>query len=149
MTMIMTASTTTITRLKSRGRIRYSPTNNGKMERRDGGTTKWWMVIDADPEIGRYYRELFRLNSYKTRVLNRPVWNAHISVVTDEYPPNPGVWRKHERKWIDFEYVPQPCENGTYVWLPVVCEKALDLREELGLKRNPFYPLHLTIGNTK
>lgn len=135
--------------MKSQGRIRYSPTNNGKTERRDGGTTKWWVVIDVDPEIGRYYRELFRLSCYKTGVLNRPTWDAHISVVANEIPPDQTAWRKYERKLITFEYIHRPEGNGVYVWLPVICSQALDLREELGLSRNPYHPLHLTIGNTK
>lgn len=143
------ATMTTTTTLKSRGRIRYSPTNNGKIERRDGGTTKWWVVIDVDPEIGRYYRELYRLSHYKTQVINRPAWDAHISIIANEVPPDQTAWRKHERRWINFEYLHQPLSNGLYVWLPVICEEALDLREELGLKRNPYHPLHLTIGNNK
>jgi len=136
-------------RYKSKGKIRYSPTNNGKIERRDGGTTKWWVVLDVDEEIGRYYRELYRLNHYKTQVINRPAWGAHVSVVADEIPLNQTAWRKYDRKLINFDYLPQPLGNGKYVWLPVVCEELLDLREELGLKRNPYHPLHLTVGNNK
>lgn len=134
---------------KTRGRIRYSPTNNGKIERRNGGSTKWWMIIDVDPEIGKYYRELYKLANFKTKVINRPIWDVHISIVTGEIPPNKTLWKKHEKRWIEFEYFHQSLSNEVFVWLPVICEEALDLREELGLQRNPFHPLHLTIGNKK
>jgi hypothetical protein len=149
MTVVMIVDTTMTMIVKGRGRIRYSPTNNGKIERRDGGTTTWWVVIDVSPEIGRYYRELYRLDSFNVRTINRPTWDAHISIVTNEEPPNKTFWRSYERKWIDFEYVHKPDSNGVHVWLPVICPAALDLREELGLKRDPYYPLHLTVGNNK
>lgn len=139
----------TMMTFKSRARLRYSPTNNGREIRRDGGSTKWWLVADCDPEIGRYYRELYRLNYYSVHTIQRPSWGAHISIISDEKPPDETHWRKHEGKLIEFEYSYMLEGNGMYVWLPVLCEKALDIREELGLKRNPFYPLHLTIGNRK
>lgn len=131
------------------GRIRYSPANNGKMTRRDGGTTKWWVVIDVHPEIGNYYRDLYRLKNFNTKRIFRPMWDAHISIISDERPPDETHWKKYEGKKIRFEYEHRPLNNGIYFWLPVNCEQALDLREELGLKRNPRYPLHLTVGNCK
>jgi len=69
--------------------------------------------------------------------------------VANEIPPDQTHWREYERKWIEFEYTPVLKSNGVYVWLPVICEEALDLREELGLSRNPYHPLHLTVGNNK
>lgn len=140
---------TNIIKFKSRGRIRYSPTNNGKSIRRDGGTTKWWIIIDCDPGIGHYYRDLYQMANYGVHKLQRPTWDAHISIVSNEKPSNMSFWKKYEGVYVDFEYVPIAESNKLYVWLPVVCEKALDIRSELGLKRNPYYPLHLTFGNRK
>lgn len=81
--------------------------------------------------------------------MQRPAWEAHISVIANEMPPNIGLWRAYDGQEIAFSYEPAPEFNGIYVWLPVICERALDIREELGLPRQPFYPLHLTIGNNK
>ena len=138
-------------RFRATGRLRYRPTNNGKIIRRDGGTTKWWLVIDCDPNIGMYYRELYRIDNYSVRTIQRPAWDAHISVIANEKPDDKFMtaWRKHEGKRIQFEYEHIACGNDLYVWLPVICEEALDLRQELGLSRNPFHPLHLTVGNCK
>jgi hypothetical protein len=86
---------------------------------------------------------------YKTSELRRPAWEAHISVIRDEKPPNESNWMKYEGETIEFTYTPDLEFNGIYVWLPVVCPKALDIREELGLNRSPFYNLHLTVGNRK
>lgn len=136
-------------RFRSIGKLRYSPQINGSLLRRDGGTTKWWLVIDCDPAIGKYYRELFHLTSHRTQSLQRPAWESHISVIRNEPPPNKSLWKAREGQKIEYEYIPEPVFNGIYVWLPVVCEPALDIREALGLARQPEYPLHLTIGNRK
>ena len=133
----------------AKGRIKYSPTNNGKTVRRDGGTTTWWIIIETNPELGKYYRELYRLDSYNVRTLNRPTWDSHISIVSNEKPLNLFKWNKYQGKEIEFKYISVPKSNDTYVWLPVICEQAFNIREELGLKRTTFCPLHLTIGNTK
>lgn len=158
MVMVMTnrshlrnALTTRTPRFRATGRLRYSPTNNGKIIRRDGGTTKWWLVIDCNPNIGGYYRELYRMENHGAKTIQRPAWDAHISVVTNEKPDDKHIdfWKKYEGRRIEYEYVHQSQSNGTYVWLPVWCDEALDMREELGLNRNPYHPLHLTVGNCK
>jgi hypothetical protein len=46
-----------------------------------------------------------------------------------------------------FDYDPQAQETQGYVWCAVRCPELLDLREELGLAREPQPALHLTIGN--
>ena len=152
MNIVTTKTAPTIitpTRFKSVGRLRYSPTNNGKSIRRDGGTTKWWLVIDCDSNIGRYYRELYRMAHHGVYTIQRPAWDAHISIIANEKPPDEKLWRKYEGRYIEYEYLHKPDGNNLYVWLPVFCEQALDMREELGLKRNPYHPLHLTVGNCK
>lgn len=132
------------------GRLRYSPTlPNGTMVRRDGKTTKWWLVIDCDPLIGRYYRHLYHLYHWKTREIKKPSWEAHISIIANEQPPNEALWRKYDGQHIEFEYNHVAGENDIYVWLPVYCDRALDIRQELGLPRHPYVPLHMTIGNNK
>lgn len=138
--------------LKSTGILRYSPKLNGSLERRDGGSTKWWLVIDVDPEIGRYAREMYRLWTYKTDIIRRPAWEVHVSVIRDEEPADQykPLWEKYNGLEIEFQYdMMGATGDDTYVWLPVVCEQALDIRTELGLSREPYYSLHCTIGNRK
>jgi hypothetical protein len=86
---------------------------------------------------------------YKTSELRRPAWETHISVIRDEKPSNESDWLKYDGQDIEFTYMPDLEFNGIYVWMPVLCPNALDIREELGLPRNPFYDLHLTVGNRK
>jgi hypothetical protein len=128
--------------ISSVGTLRYSPQGLGN-------ASKWWLVIDCDPEIGKYYRHLYYLSNFKTQKIQRPAWEAHITVVRDELPPNENNWGKLNGSKIEFYYSPLPEGDGLFLWLPVRCESALNLREELGLDRNPLYPLHLTFGNYK
>ena len=138
--------------MTSTGTFRYSPKLNGSLERRDGGSTKWWLVLDLDPELGRYFRHLHHLATYRTQKLQRPAWETHISVIRDEEPLDEfkPLWDKYAGQEICFDYdMMNAGSNDIYVWLPVVCETALDIRAELGLPRDPIYPLHLTVGNFK
>ena len=134
---------------KSTGKLRYSPKlNNGSTDRRDGGSTKWWLVIDVSPGIGRYYRDLYAMSRWNVETLQRPLWEAHISVIRDEEPKSQfkPLWNKYNNQRIEFLYDGyNAIGDGTYLWLPVVCEEALKIREELGLPRMPYFPLHLTI----
>jgi hypothetical protein len=73
----------------SKGTIRYSPKLLG--ERR---SENWWVVVDSDEQIGRYYRHLYWLDRWKTDEMSRPAWDAHITVIRDEEPPHKEFWEK-------------------------------------------------------
>jgi hypothetical protein len=125
------------------GKLRYSPKLTGDR------SEKWWVILDADPEIGRYYRNLFQLSQWNVRKLQSPSWAEHITVVRNEEPADSfkQFWHRYDGAEIVFSYCGDMESDGLYCWLPVECPKLLDIREELGLERNPLYPLHLTIGN--
>lgn len=125
------------------GILRYSPSPLGDRELKN-----WWLVVDCDKQIGRYYRALYALEHTNCRKLQRAAWEEHISVVRNE-PPNEEFWGKHEGKVIKFEYEPSARNDGLFFWLDVTCPELLNIREELGLPREPEFGLHLTIGNGK
>lgn len=127
--------------LFSIGKIRYSPKLAGNT------SEKWWVVVDCQKDIGNYYRYLYSHYFYKCKTIQRPAWDEHISVVRNEEPPNKNLWNKYEGCEIQFTYQPNIETDGSYYWLPVECDFLLDLRVELGLSREPEFPLHLTIGN--
>jgi hypothetical protein len=135
--------------MKSVGTFRYSPTLNGSMARRDGGTTRWWLIIDCDPELGRYLRHLYTLGSFRTRKVQAPLWETHISVIRGEEPPDKRAWERFNGVEVEFDYEPVLRETQGYLWAAVVCETALRHREELGLPRDPDPALHMTVGNLK
>ena len=53
---------------------------------------------------------------------------------------------KWNKKEIEFTYDTNVRTNGEDWWLRVYSKDLLDIREEAGLPRNPFFNLHLTIG---
>lgn len=124
------------------GILRYSPKLLG-----DKSSSKWWLVIDCDPEFGKYYRNLFYLMTNRCYKLQRPAWECHITVIRDEEPPNKELWEKYNGQEIDFQVIPQIETNGDYYWFPVKCDLALDMRQELGLGREPVLPFHVSIGH--
>ena len=130
---------------RSTGVIRYSPKLLGPT------SDRWWVVIDCDPEIGRYVRHLFHLHRHRCEAMQRPAWKEHITVIRDEEPRQSlqPLWEAYNGCTLDFLWSPEVETDGEYFWLPVQCPFALDMREELGLARNPLYPLHLSIGHTR
>lgn len=133
------------------GLCRFSPPLNagGGRVRRDGRTTDWWLILECEPDVGRYLRHLHHLDTHRTGLLSDPLWGPHVSIVQDERPPEMRLWRSLEGQPMTFEYRCPPEDIGAYVFYPVACAEALDYREALGLPREPRRPLHLTIGNRK
>jgi len=125
---------------KSKGKLRYSPELNGNQER-------FWLIADCDKEVGNYYRRLYQNSFWKCRKLQRPSWEEHITIIRNEEPPLLELWDKYDGNEVEFFYDPILKSNDLYFWFDVECPEMLDIREELGLSRNPEYQLHLTIGN--
>ena len=129
----------------------FSPALNrsGSTKRRDGKTTEWWLILACDREIGSYLRSLYRMKNHGVRSLNEPLWGTHVSVIRDEKPPNLEAWKRLEGCELEIEYSREVEIHGGYAVAAAHSEAALDYREELGLPREPPFPLHMTIGNLK
>ena len=125
------------------GRIRYSPKQLGDHQQ------NWWLVLDCDPEIGKYYRHLYWLSQYKCNTLVRPAWGEHISVVRNEKPPKEQIWRLYNNQEVKFYYGKFIQTDGEHFWLGVSCPILIEMRTELGLPKEPDPPLHLTVGHVK
>ncbi len=134
----------------STGYYRFAPALNkeGNKIRRDGSTTDWWLIIECDREIGRYYRHLYEESRHHAVQTREPLWGTHISVVRGEEPPYKNLWANCEGETVEFNYDTEAEIYDGYVVLPVYSDVLLDYRESLGLSREPAYPLHLTVGNT-
>lgn len=125
----------------STGTLRYSPKLLGNRNE------KWWLILDCDPEIGRYYRHLYKKGRYVE--LGRPSWKEHITVIRNEEPPDSYkiLWEKYESESVIFSYKPEIIDNSVYYWLEVDCPRLTEIRLELGLPKDPEFPYHITIGN--
>lgn len=122
---------------------------DGNRVRRDGSTTDWWLIIRFDRDLGRYLRHLYKLASPAQADIAEPLWGPHVSIVQGEKPVNLEYWKDRDGELVSIEYEQDPRETDGYIYLPVLCEPALDYRQRLGLPREPKWPLHLTIGNRK
>ena len=128
----------------STGRLIYDPTLALNVK-----TTKepYWLILDCDNQIARYYRWLVRKHLYLDWLIG-PAWGAHISIIRGETPTHPEFWGQENGKLLHFEYSGEVRNNGKHYWLDVVSPQISDVRERLGLGRKPkFSNFHLTIGN--
>jgi uncharacterized membrane protein len=101
-----------------------------------------WLLIEGDGEITRYYRELYKMYRYRVDQLQRPENPCHITIVS-KYQDKPKSWELKEFDGIEveFEYDNFPTDDGIYIWLPVICTKAQDVRDYYCFGK-PFYPFH-------
>lgn len=101
----------------------------------------WWLYAECCPDIGRYYRSLLRWTPYCR--LMPPKWGEHVTIIRREpTPPIVGL----DGQEIEFEYSHGLIGNEKHLWLAVRSERMMDLREQYGLPRQPYYNFHLTIG---
>lgn len=135
------------------GTLRYSP-------KRQGSDQHWWLILDCDPEIGQYYRNLYQKTHANCRKLARPFWGPHITLVRNEEPcdTHKKFWDRYAGEPLEFQYSGGVKDNYTperyrsFYWLDVICPQFDEIRKELGLlpvsqawKKGTSY--HLTIGS--
>ena len=136
--------------LSTVGTFRYSPAIRGESTtRRDGGSTEWWVVIDCDPELGRYLRAQYARHRHQTVQPQPPLWGTHVSVIRGEEPPDKTTWKTFDGQRVEVRYEWEVFETKEYLWLPVSCPEAEAIRVGLGLPPQPEPAMHLTFGNLK
>ena len=116
----------------------------------------WWMVLnDIDEQIGKYYRHLYHLDSYKSKKLAKNYWGSHVTIVRNEIPPNIEKWFSYHNEEVEFKIISSVKDNysperyRSFYWLNVQCSRFDDIREELGLPPNPDRTYHMTIGSVE
>ena len=132
--------------LRGTGRIVYDPFRAGKFDPN-------WCVVEVDTEITRYYR--YWLQKEKHIILQKPSWDAHISVVRGERRANkyPQLWKKYHGQKVDFLYehgvvrcARDKDQPGLFYWVDVECPLLNKIRTELDLPTGMRF--HVTIGRT-
>ncbi len=155
---------------KSKGVIRYDPVRlglnsvdrNGRQNR-----DRWWVIVDVDPEICRYYRwwvmrKILNPLGFEKRkdaikhgfhFIDHPSHGAHISVVRGEKPDDAHMylWKKYDWQRVEFEYQHGPIQTtidrdgqNNYWFVEVRSEFLKNIRLELGRPVN--WNFHLTVG---
>ena len=110
-----------------------------------------WVIVSLDCDIDNYYAWFIK-KRYGIRVLS-PAWGPHISVVrgfSEEGMIDEKIWSNikeiYHNKEIEFLYDTSPRTNGNHWWLKVESEFLYEIREKLGIARQPRWNFHLTVG---
>ena len=140
---------------RSVGRIVYDPKRNNK------NNTKWWMVMEVDREITRYFRwmvdrHIMNITDAENYGVLQPSGDAHVSVLRgfNDLRNVPAVerdamWGKYQGLEVEFFYNPVVylaraefwCVDIIAPWLLTVRQEEWDLPSDYGL--------HLTIGRQR
>lgn len=129
------------------GKLIYNPPR-GKMK-----VNPWWLVLDVEPEITRYYR-WWAKKQYGV-VLCKPAWDAHITIVRGQEPTNPAYWGKYAEHVVPFHIHPGVRQSGdttgwdrpdNYWFVDVFSDELSNIMVELGFPAKNKY--HLTVGRT-
>jgi hypothetical protein len=137
--------------LKVTGIMEFEPEDKTR-KHKSQASWKRVAIIRTNDDTADYYS--WFINRRFNLPLNKPLRGAHVSIVNDaerdfSYGVNPRwetVKAKYDGKPMDFYIDLEPRTNGEHWWFRVYCPAGEDMREELGLKRDPFYSLHMTIG---
>ena len=132
------------------GYIKYDPYRGGMKKR-----TNWWAVVEIDREITRYFRWWVKKEFWID--LKQPSWDAHISIIRGEKPPEHlrHFWKKYDGQRIEFKYKHHVRQSGDttgndrpdhYWFVEVDCPLLKQIRDEFGFPSN--WKQHITIGRT-
>lgn len=110
------------------------------------GQDHWWLVVDCDIEIIRYYRWLSEREL--GRKINTPKHGAHVTVINGTEPlKNKEQWGKFNGEKVELEvgkiYTLPPVEKQLFC-LEIKCPKLVEARQFFGLESE--FPFHMTIG---
>lgn len=129
--------------VKHRGVLVYNPPRPDLRKIRQGND--WFIFLELDYNFAALYR-WFILRRFHLQ-LQPTAWKPHVTVLDGRNKVQPEYrqfWKKYEKKKIEFEYSVDIEQHWKFWTLPVRSETLLDIREELGFKRQ--CELHITIG---
>ena len=137
--------------LKVFGIMEFEPEDKTRKHKNQASWKRVAMIRTHD-DAADYYA--WFINRRFNLPLNKPLRGAHVSIVNDAErdfkhgvePRWSDVKAKYSGKLMDFYIDLEPRTNGEHWWFRIYCPAGEDMREELGLRRDPFYSLHMTIG---
>jgi len=133
---------------KVRGILDFSPEDKTKKHVSQASWKKVAM-IRTNCELDRYYawflKKRFNLE------LVRNLRGTHVTFINDRMDAQTfnQFTDLFDGKEIDFYVETEPRSNGEHWWLRVHCPEAESIREIMGLSREPFFGMHLTLGRAE
>lgn len=106
--------------------------------------TQYFALVKFPNEFGEYLIKLQRMQKPWLR-LGLAQGGPHITLVKRETPPYVEYWNKYRRYEVSIYYsLMVGGAKGPYHWLSINPTFLYDIRAELGLPKNPRFPLHLS-----
>ena len=131
--------------VKVKGIIEFSPED---VTRKHKSQSSWKRVamIKTNCELDRYYA--WFLEKRFSLKLNRSIRGSHVTFINDKmdmdiFDEGAKIFNGKE---ITFYIYLEPRSNSEHWWLRVYSQDAENIRESLGLSRDPYYSFHLTLG---
>ena len=131
--------------IKVRGILDFTPEDKTKKHKAQS-SWKRVAVIKTNCDLDQYYawflRKRFNLE------LNKNLRGSHVTIISDRIDKNifDEASKIFNNKEIDFYIELEPRSNGSHWWLRVHCPESESIRESMGLSRDPYFGLHLTLG---
>lgn len=131
--------------IKLRGKIEFSPEDITK-KHKSQSSWKRVAIIKTDCDLDKYYA--WFLEKRFNLKLNRNLRGSHITFISDKLEKD--IFDEGSKifdgKEIDFYLELEPLSNGAHWWLRVFSPDAENIRQILGLSKDPYYGMHLTLG---
>jgi hypothetical protein len=132
---------------KVTGILHFEPENK---TRKHNSQASWKRVamIMVPGDIHMYY-SWFIKKRYSLE-LNKPLRGAHLTIINDSEREAPDFEKAKEifdGKEVSFYVDPDPRTNGEHWWLRAYCPEGEAIREVCGLRREPYFNFHLTLGH--
>jgi hypothetical protein len=111
--------------------------------------SKWKRVamIKTGCDLEMYYA--WFLERRFNLVLNKTIRGSHVTFISEEidfktFEEASNLWHGKE---LEFFYEIEPRTDGKHWWLRVHSPQAEEIRQSLGLEREPYFAFHLTLGH--
>lgn len=130
--------------IKCTGKLVFQPPNVSKKHNNQNWKKVAMIILDCS--MDRYYawflKKRFNLD------FNKPLRGPHVTIISDKMDDYTfkEASKLFNNKNINFYYELEPRTNSKHWWLRVYCPEGENIREALGLKREPYFGFHLTIG---
>jgi hypothetical protein len=133
--------------VKIKGKIEFNPPDHTN-KHVSQSVWKKVAIIYTNCELDKYYAWFLKKRFNLELVQN--IRGSHITFISDRVG-DAELYNKvsnlFDGKEIDFYIELEPKSNGKHWWLRVHCPEAESIREIIGLNREPYAGLHLTLGH--
>jgi hypothetical protein len=107
----------------------------------------WYITLNPVDDLGTYYRKMYNWENRARIITQKPKWDSHITILRAEEPLQKKYkWQEQYGKEFEFYYDNKIITGDRHIVIDVFCPQAEELRVYFGLKREPLFPFHLTIG---